>query len=107
MQDVAEPDVLGRLQAQCHLDQAEMPYRQIKDLEKALHPYLVPDDDVQRLLRVPGIGKAYAFSIRLEADDVSRFPTERAFFSYCRVVPGADNSGERVRHKRSRDGNRS
>ena len=26
--------------------------------------------------------------------------------SYCRLVPGADNSGDRVRHKRSRDGNR-
>ena len=34
------------------------------------------------------------------------FESERAFFSYCRVVPGADNSGERARHKRSRDGNR-
>ena len=59
-----------------------------------------------RLLRIPGIGKAVAFSIRLEVDDVSRFASDRAFFSYCRLVPGADNSGDRVRHKRSRDGNR-
>ncbi len=39
-------------------------------------------------------------------DDVSRFASDRAFFSYCRLVPGADNSGDRIRHKRSRDGNR-
>ena len=69
-------------------------------------PHLVPDADVQRLLRIPGIGKACAFSIRLEVDDISRFASERQFFSYCRVVPGASNSGDRVRHKRSRDGNR-
>jgi transposase len=104
--DVAELDALGRLQAQCHLEQAELLHQQIKALEKALHPHLVPDADVQRLLRVPGVGKAVAFTIRLEVDDVGRFPTERQFFSYCRVVPGADNSGDRARHKRSRDGNR-
>ena len=57
-------------------------------------------------MRIPGIGKAVAFSIRLEVDDIARFASDRAFFSYCRLVPGADNSGDRVRHKRSRDGNR-
>ena len=36
----------------------------------------------------------------------ARFASDRTFFSYCRLVPGADNSGDRVRHKRSRDGNR-
>lgn len=104
--DLADLDAFGRLQAEAHIEQAELLHAQIKRLEKSLHPHLVPDADVQRLLRVPGIGKAVAFSIRLEVDDIARFPTERDFFSYCRVVPGADNSGERVRHKRSRDGNR-
>ena len=88
-------------------EQAELLNAQIKRLGKSLHPHLVPDDDVQRLLRIPGIGKAVAFSIRLEVDDIARFESDRAFFSYCRVVPGASNSGDRVRHKRSRDGNRS
>jgi transposase len=106
VQDVAELDALGRLQAEAHIEQAELLHAQIKRLEKALHPHLVPDADVQRLLRIPGIGKACAFTIRLEVDDIARFDTERDFFSYCRVVPGADNSGARVRHKRSRDGNR-
>ena len=104
--DVADLNVFGQLQARCHLDQIELLHDQVKALEKSLHPHLVPDADVQRLLRVPGIGKAVAFSIRLEVDDVSRFATDRQFFSYCRLVPGADNSGERARHKRSRDGNR-
>ena len=61
---------------------------------------------VQRLLPIPGTGKAYAFSIRLELGDIARFETDRKLCSYCRLVPGADNSRDRVRHKRSRDGNR-
>jgi transposase len=81
VRDVADLDALGRLQAQCHLDQAELLHRQVKQLEKALHPHLVPDADVQRLLRVPGVGKAVAFTVRLEVDDAARFPTERQFFS--------------------------
>ena len=106
VRDVADLDVLGQLQAETHIEQAELLHRQVKRLESALVPHLVPDADVQRLLSVPGIGKACAFSIRLEVDDIARFPSDRAFFSYCRLVPGADNSGDRVRHKRSRDGNR-
>jgi transposase len=106
VEDVAELDALGRLQAECHREQADTLEAQIKRLEQALHPHLVPDEDVQRLLRIPGIGKAVAFTIRLEVDDIARFPSERQFFSYCRLVPGADNSGERTRHRASRDGNR-
>ena len=106
VRDVAELDALGQFQAECHIEQAESLHSQIKRLEKSLHPHLVPDADVQRPLRIPGIGKACAFTIRLEVDDIERFATERHFFSYCRVVPGADNSGDPVRHKRSRDGNR-
>ena len=106
VRDVADLDALGRLQAEAHIEQIELLHAQIKRMESSLVPHLVPDADVQRLLRIPGIGKAVAFSIRLEVDDVSRFASDRAFFSYCRLVPGADNSGDRVRHKRSRDGNR-
>jgi transposase len=106
VRDIADLDAFGQLQAEAHLQQIELLHAQVKRLEKTLHPHLVPDDDVQRLLRIPGIGKACAFSIRLEVDDISRFASDRSFFSYCRLVPGADNSGERARHKRSRDGNR-
>jgi len=106
VRDVSDLDALGRLQAEAHIEQAELLHAQVKRLEKSLRSHLVPDDDVQRLFRIPGIGQAVAFSIRLEVDDVSRFESDRAFFSYCRLVPGADNSGDRVRHKRSRDGNR-
>jgi transposase len=106
VRDVADLPELMQLQARCHLEQAELLAAQVKELERALHPHLVPDEDVQRLLRIPGIGKVNAFTLKLEIDDIARFPSDRAFFSYCRLVPGADNSADRIKHKRSREGNR-
>ncbi len=89
--------------------QAQMAFltQQIHDLEQTLHPLLIPNPDVQRLLWIPGIGKINAFTIWTEIDGITRFPTENQFLSYCRLVPGADNSGGRVRSRRgSKQGNR-
>jgi transposase len=79
---------------------------QIKCIEQELAPRLVPTPDAQRLLYVPGVGKIVAFTILLEIDDIARFPTPRDFFSYCRLVPAAKNSGGKTRQQRSKDGNR-
>ena len=79
---------------------------EIRRIERTLHRKLAPNDDVQRLLRIPGIGRITAFSIYLEIDGIERFPTVRNFFSYARLVPGADNSAASTRTKRSRAGNR-
>jgi transposase len=57
-------------------------------------------------LWIPGIGRLLAFTIYLEVDDIRRFPTVKHFWSYCRLVPGAADSGGKQRHKASRDGNR-
>jgi transposase len=92
----------AQLQAACQEEQIELLTRQIKRLVRSLLPQRVPNEDVQRLLWAPGVGKITAFTLYLEIDGIDRFPTERDFFSYCRLVPGADNSGGRVRHKRSR-----
>lgn len=105
--DVLDLPALYQLQARCHLDQVELLTEQIKALEKALHPTLVPNADVQRLLRIPGIGKTNAFTIYLETDGIERFATDKQFFSYCRLVPGANNSGASRRHRSgNKEGNR-
>ncbi|HEY0971797.1 MAG TPA: transposase [Gemmatimonadales bacterium] len=39
-------------------------------------------------------------------DGIERLRNVRSFFSYCRLVPGAKNSGGNSRHKRTKDGNR-
>jgi transposase len=76
------------------------------DLEKQLYPFLIPNDDVQRLLWVPGIGKMNAFNIVLEVDDINRFADVKNFFSYCRLVPSARNSASKSKQRSSKDGNK-
>jgi len=79
---------------------------QILDLEKQLYPSLIPNDDIQRLLWIPGIGKMNAFTIFLEVDDINRFASLKHFFSYCRLAPSARNSGGKSKQRSSKDGNR-
>jgi transposase len=92
--------------------------QQILALEKSLHPVLIPNDDIQRLLQIPGIGKLSAcgpksfggrrsaFTIYLEIDGIERFDSDKKFVSYCRLVPACDNSNRSVHHRSSKDGNK-
>ena len=105
--DVTDLDELYQLHAGCHVAQIQLLAEQIHTLERALYPYLIPDVDVQRLLWIPGLDKVNAFTIYTEIDGIARFPSAGQFFSYCRLVPGADNSGGRTRHRPgSKAGNR-
>jgi len=79
---------------------------QILDLEKQLYPSLIPNEDVQRLLWIPGIGKTNAFNILLEVDDINRFADVKNFYSYCRLVPSARNSAGKSKQRSSKDGNK-
>ncbi|MGH8583054.1 MAG: IS110 family transposase [Gammaproteobacteria bacterium] len=105
--DVGDLDALYQLQASCHTAQLQLLDEQITTLERALHPHLIPNADVQRLLWIPGLGKVNAFTLYTEIDGIARFPSAKQFFSYCRLVPGAANSGGRTRHRSgSKAGNR-
>ena len=79
---------------------------QIIDIEKQLHPSLIPNQDIQRLLWIPGIGIMNAFTILLEVDDINRFPDIKNFFSYSRLTPSARNSAGKSRQRASKDGNK-
>jgi len=80
---------------------------QVSRLEKSLHPRLIYNDDIQRLLWIPGIGKILAFTIYLETGGIERFENVHKYHSYCRLVPGADNSNRKQKHKSgNKDGSR-
>jgi len=81
---------------------------QIKELEKTIYPLLILNEDVHRILWIPGMGKINAFTIYLEVNDFSRFPTEKQFFSYSMVVPAAHDFGGKHIHnpKESKAGNK-
>lgn len=109
--NITDPDELTGLyhfQFQQLDQQLELLDNQIKELEKTIYPLLIFNEDVQRILWVPGMGKINAFTIHLEVGDFSRFPSEKHFFSYSRVVPAAYNSGGKCKHntKESKAGNK-
>ncbi len=82
-------------------------YQQILELEHYLQPVLIPNDDIQRLVWIPGIGKTTAFTIYLELDDIERFPSDKHFASYCRLVPAARKSNRSLRQRSGcKDGNK-
>jgi transposase len=95
-QSAGELPPFAYLQISLYEDQIALLNKQIKDLEQLL----------KDLACIPGIGKLNAFTIFLETDGMERFPSPRHFFSYCRVVPGAANSGTKTRSQRSKEGNR-
>jgi transposase len=97
---------LPRLQAALHAEQRTLLTAQVRRLEHVLRDRVLPTPNAQRLVWVPGIGKLVAYTLLLEIDDIQRFPSVRHFHSYCRLVPGAQDSGGKTRHKPSRDGNR-
>lgn len=102
----AELPPLYQLQAELQLGQIALLTEQIHTLERAIQGDLLDTPAIQRLLWIPGIGRIVAFTLALEIDEIQRFPTVRHFWSYCRLVPGAADSGERQRHRASKDGNR-
>ena len=87
--------------------QEQLLLQQINELKQSLYPRLIPDENIQHLVWIPGIGIINAFTIYLEIGDIKRFPTENHFFSYCRLVPGASNSADKHKHKSgNKDGNK-
>ncbi len=98
---------LYREQAALYYQQITVLDEQIAHIEHLLQDHLLDNDDIQHLLWVPAFGRVTAFSVYLEIDGIERFASDRKFFSYARLVPGADNSNRSRRHKSgNKDGNK-
>lgn len=103
----AELPALVREQIQCQVAQIELLNTQIDRVERLVSDHLIEDGNLQRLLGAPAIGRITGVSLYLEIDGIERFATEKNFFSYARVVPGAANSNRTLRHKSgNKDGNK-
>ena len=107
--NLSDPDDLPELYHQQYQNLDEriiLLNTQIKTLEKTLYDRIIYNEDLQRILWIPGIGKVNGFTILLEIGDINRFPTEKHFFSYARLVPGSRNSAGKVRHGHRKTGNK-
>lgn len=71
---------------------------EIDRMEKFMHAQCREKTGYARVMAIPGIGKTYGQIILLESEGIFRFPSHREYVSYARLVPGADNSGGKVRN---------
>jgi transposase len=77
-----------------------------KELEKYFKARLRPTPTVQLLMSIPGIGDITGSIIAMETGDIHRFANAKHYCSYCRLVPGAKDSGGKYSHRSgSKDGN--
>lgn len=77
-----------------------------KQLEKYFKARLRPTLTVQLLMSIPGIGDITGAIIAMETADIHRFADAKHYCSYCRLVPGAKDSGGKYSHRSgSKDGN--
>jgi len=95
------------LQARLLIEQISQLQAQIHRIEQEIDRQTTFNQQVERLLEVPGLGLVGAWTILAEIGDIHRFPTAKQFVSYCRLVPGAKDSGGNHRHKSgNKDGNK-
>lgn len=97
----------ANLQAELMIEQICQLEAQIHRLEEQIETQIPFEEAAGRLMDVPGLGKVGAWTILAEIGDINRFPTAKQFVSYCRLVPGASDSGGSHRHKSgNKDGNK-
>jgi transposase len=97
----------ANLQAQLMLEQIRQLQTHIHQIEQEVERQATFDEPAQRLQAMPGMGKVGAWTIIAEIGDIKRFPSAKQFVSYCRLVPGASDSGGFHRHKSgNKDGNK-
>lgn len=95
------------LEASLAIEQVVQIQDSIHRIEKAIDRQLWYRHQVDRLMEVPGIGVVSAWAILSEVGDIRRFPSDKQFASYCRLVPGSNDSGGKHRHKSGcKDGNK-
>ena len=78
-----------------------------KQLEKYFKTQLRPTPTLQLLMSIPGLGEITGAIIAMETGDIHRFADAKHYCSYCRLVPGAkDSGGKHVHRSGSKDGNK-
>lgn len=82
-----------------HLDEVE---RQIGNIEQRMKEVFQPDETIQLLMTMPGVGFVLSVVIRVEVGDVGRFSGPERLASYSGTVPRVHASGDKVRYGRLR-----
>jgi len=73
---------------------------EINKLSKRVEELAHEDEDVKRLMTVPGIGSITAMTYKMEIDDPKRFKNSRSVGAYLGMTPRQYSSGESQRQGR-------
>jgi transposase len=74
--------------------------KQIRSSDRRIKEMFDNDPVAQRLKTIPGIGVFFSTLIRLELDDIRRFPSPEKLHAYAGLVPSTYQSGDTLRHGR-------
>src|SRR6266516_7518798 len=69
------------------------------DVESEIRRLAKPDERVQALMGIPGVGLITAMTLIAEIGDVHRFPTARKLCSWSGLTPRVRNSDTTMRHE--------
>ena len=75
----------------------EAMHEEIKKLEKALNQLCKQDEDVKRLMTVPGVGMVVAMTYKTDMGDPTRFEKSESVGAYYGMTPRQYSSGETVK----------
>lgn len=73
---------------------------EIKNLESKIEELARDDEDIKRLMTVPGVGLITAMTFKIEIDDPKRFKKSRDVGAYFGMTPRQYSSGETKRQGR-------
>jgi len=97
----------ARLQSELMIEELVGLQGHIHVLEKAIEQMGDFTRQLELIAPIPGMGMVNSWTILAEIGDIQRFPTDKQFVSYCRLVPGSKDSGGTRRHKSGcKDGNK-
>jgi transposase len=81
--------------------------KEIHQLDLVIRAAVYHHKPVVLLKTLPGVGRTIAPTIYYEVGQIHRFPSDKAFSSYCRVAPTIAQSGRMMRQGKNRkQGNR-
>jgi len=97
----------ARLQSELIIEDLVHLQEHIHALEKAIEQMGDFTRELELIAPIPGMGIVGSWTVLAEIGDITRFPTDKQFVSYCRLVPGSKDSGGARRHKSGcKDGNK-
>lgn len=93
-------DILAQKGLESLLQCFEKILEELKNLTRKVEELAREDEEIQRLLTIPGVGVITAVSYKIEIDNPHRFKNSRAVGAYLGMTPQQYSSGETQRQGR-------